>query len=210
MFKETVQYTDYNDVNRTEVLYFNINQSELMDNLSLRDDLEKIQESLEGEERTLTTAEVQQILDLVKKMMKLAYGVRSSDGLHFRKNEQVWEDFYSSAAYDSFIMSLFTNPEKAFEFLVACMPKALMEQAAREMGENVVELPQPAGNVFENEPKPVEIPKQVDDRENWHEYSEGELLVMPQERFEELYNKINGPKPPQFVSIAMKRRVQGN
>ena len=46
MIKETVQYQDYNKKNRTEVLYFNINQSELMDNMYLRDDLEKIQDEI--------------------------------------------------------------------------------------------------------------------------------------------------------------------
>jgi hypothetical protein len=221
MLKETVNYTDYNDVTRTEVLYFNINQSELMDNLNLREDLEKIQASLEGPERQLTTEEVQQILDLVKRMMKLAYGRRSDDGLNFRKTEQIWDDFASSAVYDAFIMSLFKNPEKAFEFLVACMPKELMEQARQEMGENVVELPQPAGNVFENSPAPEKDatgePKApepermaMDLDRDWHEYSEEDLLGMPQEAFEKLYNKIKGPKPTLLVSIAMRRRAQGS
>jgi len=210
MIKETVQYTDYNDVNRTEVVYFNISQSELMDNLNLRADLERIQASLEGPERQLTTEEIQQILDLVKRMMQLAYGVRSEDGLHFRKSESVWDDFKSSAVYDAFIMSLFKNPEKAFEFLVAVMPKELMEQARREMGENVVELPQPAGNVFENSPAPEPERMAMDLDRDWHEYSEEDLLGMPQEAFEKLYNKIKGPKPTLLVSIAMRRRAQGS
>jgi len=221
MIKETVQYTDYNDVNRTEVLYFNINQSELMDNLDLRDQLEKIQASLEGPERELTTDEVQQILNLVKRMMRLAYGVRSEDGLTFDKDEdgenKIWKRFKNSAVYDAFLMSLFKNPEKAFQFLVSVMPKDLMEQARREMGENVVELPQP-GNVFETSPSdPPENPTKVDGdnvtpniHKEWHEYSESELLELPQAHFEQLYNRIKGPKPTMLVSIAMKRRAQGN
>lgn len=221
MIKETVQYTDYNEVNRTEVLYFNISQSELMDNLDLREDLEKIQANLEGPERQLTTDEVQQILNLVKRMMRLAYGVRSEDGLTFSKDDEgenkIWRAFKNSAVYDEFIMSLFKNPEKAFEFLVAVMPKDLMEQAHREMGENVVELPKP-GNVFENNPQPATqsdaavetmVPKQ-DPEKDWHEFSQDELTAMPQEQFEGLYNKIKGPKPGILVSIAMRRKAQGS
>ena len=218
MIKETVQYTDYNDVNRTEVLYFNISQSELMDNLNLRDDLEKIQSSLEGPQRQLTTDEVQQILNLVKRMMRLAYGVRSEDGLTFTKDDEgentIWKAFKNSAVYDAFIMSLFKNPEKAFEFLVAVMPKDLMEQARREMGENVVELPQP-GNVFETSPSEPDVVNEEavvtpNIQKEWHEYSESELLELPQAHFEQLYNRIKGPKPTMLVSIAMKRRAQGN
>jgi len=214
MLKETVQYEDYNGVNRTETLYFNINQSELMENLSLSDDLEKIQASLEGPERQLTTDEVQQILNLVKRMMRLAYGIRSEDGLSFDKDDEgenkIWRQFKNSAVYDAFIMSLFQNPEKAFEFLVNCMPKSLMEAARREMGENVVELPQPAGNVFENNPDPTPTPEKEDPEKEWHQYTEKDLVEMPQEQFERLYNKNKGPKPTMLVAIAMKRRAQGD
>lgn len=213
MIKQTVQYTDFNDKNQTEVLYFNISKSELMDHLNLRDDLEKIQESLEGPERDLKMEEIQEILNLVKRIMRLAYGRRSADGLNFRKNDEIWDDFYSSAAYDSFIMSLFENPEKAFEFLVAVMPKDLMEQARREMGENVVELPQPARNVFENNSEPADQADAAAEaivtpnvEKEWHEYSESELMELPQKHFEQLYNKHKGPKPTMLVAIAMKRQ----
>lgn len=209
MIKETIQYTDFNDKNRTEVLYFNISKSELMDNLNLREELEVIQTSLEGPERELETHEIQRILNLVKKLMRLSFGRRSEDGLNFRKSDQIWDDFYSSAAYDAFIMSLFQNPEKAFEFLVAVMPKDLMEQARREIEENVVELP-PHRNVFEQqeqvgndlpEPGPV-----VDVEKEWVDFTMEELENMPKEQFEKLYNKIKGPKPGILVQIGMRRK----
>jgi hypothetical protein len=92
------------------------------------------------------------------------------------------------------------------------MPQELMEQVNREMGENVVELPQPAGNVFENAPQPTTKPAEdapaLDLDRDWHEYSEADLLNMPQENFEKVYNKIKGPKPTMLVSIAMRRRAQ--
>lgn len=152
MFKKTISYTDFNEVPTTEDLYFNLSKSELFDNMHIRDDFESIQSIFSGPARDLEMAEIQKILDLMKLVVRLSYGIRSSDGKRFSKNEQVWNEFKDTAAYDALIVGLFENPETAFEFMVNVMPADLREKARAEV-ENMnpnVALPETTeGKVYE-------------------------------------------------------------
>lgn len=134
MLKQELSYEDFDGNIQSETLYFNLTTSELADNMELKDELDKIQESLSGEERALTPDEVRRILNLVKTLMRLSYGVRSEDGKRFKKNPQseVWDVFTETAAYDAYVTSLFTNPEKAIEFMLGIMPANLREAAEKQ------------------------------------------------------------------------------
>ena len=133
MLKQTVTYTDFDDVERTETLYFNITKSELLANLDLKERLEKSANMLKGAERELTPEEINEVVQLVKLFMRLSYGVRSEDGRRFKKNADIWEAFTETAAYDAFFMSLFTETNKAIDFLVGVVPKDLRDAAEKEM-----------------------------------------------------------------------------
>lgn len=202
MLKKTVQYMDFNDVNQTENLYFNVSKSELTDHLDLVDEVEMLQAMLEGEPRSLTSVEVRMLLDLVKKLIKMSYGRRSEDGSRFRKSEEIWEDFTSSAAYDAFLMSLFENPEEAVSFIVGIMPRDLIEQAQNETGIRV------DGQSIETVELPDKISNELPQRENWVDYTENELIDMSDEKFDGLLNQIKGPKPAMLLAIGMKRKNQ--
>lgn len=136
MIKQTFTYTDYNDNEKTEDLYFHISRADLLDHLSLKDDLEGLMQRLEANSTSdVSTDDIRTIVGLVKRFVKMGYGVRSADGEKFSKNEKNWEDFTSSAAHDEFIYSLFENPEKAVEFLVSLVPKTLREAVDKEIAE---------------------------------------------------------------------------
>jgi len=204
MLKKTIQYEDFNGTNQTENLYFNVSKSELTDHLELVDEVEGLQAMIEGEPRELTTEEVRRLLDLVKKLIKMSYGRRSEDGSRFRKNDEIWEDFTASAAYDAFLMSLFENPEEAVSFIVGIMPGDLIEQAQKETGIQLdgrpvetVELP------TNKEPKEQWA---LQKKDNWFDYTEEELLGCTQQEFDAVYNEFKGPKPAMLVTIAMKRK----
>lgn len=146
MLTETVTYKDYNNIERTEVLNFNINETDISDNLALVDRAARLRDMIVGPEREVTTAEKQEILDLVKSFMKLAYGVRSADGSKFYKSEEAWNEFRATNAYNTYLLSLFQNPEKAFGFIVAVCPPdtgAKVEQAAREEHPQLFDTPAP-------------------------------------------------------------------
>lgn len=137
MQKHTVQYEDFDGVNRTENLYFNISKSELLENIELKDELLEVHAILDKGAKTdvkLELSEIKKVLDLVKRFAKLSYGIRSEDGKTFRKSQEIWEDFQFSAVYDTWLFELFEKPEKAVSFLVDSLPKDLVEKAATEQG----------------------------------------------------------------------------
>lgn len=138
MLKQTIEYTDFDDNLARETLYFNLTKTELADNLHLQDELQAIEKSYTGDaKRELSTAEVKNVLDLVKTFMRLSYGVRSSDGKRFIKTDEQWIEFTQTAAYDSFLYSLFEDPTNALNFMTGILPKGLREaalKAAQESG----------------------------------------------------------------------------
>lgn len=132
MFKQTVNYTDFDGNPQTEILHFNLTKTELMDNLEFKTKLERVRERISGVERDLTVEEIREILDVVKFLMKASYGIRSEDGKRFIKNEQVWTEFTQTAAYDEAIFTMFKTPEKAVAFMQGIVPKDLADQVAAE------------------------------------------------------------------------------
>ena len=136
MIKKTITYTDFNDDAVTEDFYFHIKKSTLVENLDLKDTLQKLQDQLTAEDRTvenLTDEEVMQLLGLVKRLMQLSYGIRSEDGKQHRQSEEIWNDFKDSAAYDAILFQMFQEKGQALAFLSGIMPKDLMEEAEAEM-----------------------------------------------------------------------------
>lgn len=209
MFKQTVQYRNFDDKLSTRVLYFNLTETEILDHMELVPELERIQAFLEGPERELTQDEIQQILNLVKKTIHISYGVRSDDGEEFEKSPEILQKFQASAVYNAFLLSLFKEPEKAFSFIVAVMPKELVESAEKEMrarGELIETVQSPLLAAV-----PVEdtAPDEYDPEKDWHDFSQSDLESMPQTNFDHYYQKVVGPKPGILVSIAMKRKARG-
>lgn len=143
MIKKTVSYKDYNNKPVTEDLWFHLKVDTLTDNLALSDRLEALQELFEGEKRELTTAEKQEILDVVKVFINLSYGVRVENGAKFRQRPELVDDFRDSAAYDAFLWALFQDPKGAMSFLTDVMPADLVEQAKKaEEAQGGVKRPQ--------------------------------------------------------------------
>jgi hypothetical protein len=171
MFKDSVTYTDFNDESHTEVLWFNITKTDILGKLALVDRAEAIEKNLRGPQRELTTPEKQEILDVVKEFMQLAYGKKSADGRHFRKSPEIWEDFRWSAAYDAYLLSLFMDENKSFVFITSVMPKDLREQAQREgklrsSSEYGVSVDGQTGEVT-SVPSPANVEEKTEDKPAW-------------------------------------------
>lgn len=136
MIKKTITYTAFDDEIVTEDFYFHIKKSTLLDNMDLKDTLQDLQDSLTAEGRTeenLTEDEVKSLLQLVKRLMRLSYGIRSEDGKKHRQSDEIWDDFHDSAAYDAILFQMFQEKGVAMAFLGGIMPKELMEEAEAEM-----------------------------------------------------------------------------
>ena len=130
MLKQTIEYTDFDDNQSVETVYFNLTKTELADNIHLKDTLEQIQRDIvDGTKRSLKTSEITQILELVKTFMKLSYGVRSADGKRFIKTPEQWTEFTQTAIYDAFLFSLFETPNKALNFMSGILPQDMRSEA---------------------------------------------------------------------------------
>lgn len=129
MLKKEIQHEDWDGNEQTTTAYFHITKSDLVDNISVIEDLEALEAMLEGKERGLKPSEIKQIVDLVKFFMKLAYGVR--EGQRFIKNDELWEEFSQTPAYDALFWSMFEKPDEAVEFLFSLLPNDLRAEAEK-------------------------------------------------------------------------------
>jgi len=133
MLKKTITYEDFDENKVTDTLYFNITKTELTEHFDLVDNFENLQEIFK-EKHDLSSDEVKTILEFVKTLMKLSYGIKTADGKSFEKSDELWHKFTQTAAYDAFVFSLFNNPEEAVDFMMSIFPKDLVAQAKIQMG----------------------------------------------------------------------------
>lgn len=129
MIKKTIQYEDFDGNMQEETAWFHLSKSRLLENIDLKDELEEIKTQILDEDHDLTTGEILKVLNMVKRIMQLAYGVRSEDGKKFNQDPKLWEEFSQTAAYDSLLYSMFQNEEDAFKFITEILPKSVREEA---------------------------------------------------------------------------------
>lgn len=120
MLKKTVKYTDYNDVEQEETLYFNLSRAELLDMEfetpgGLASHLQKIVESEDSVA----------IYDTFKKLIIKSYGEKSADGKLFMKSEANTLSFTGSAAYSEILMTLCSDVDEAVAFVNGILPAGM-------------------------------------------------------------------------------------
>lgn len=105
MLKENVSYLDFDGVEQTETLYFNINRMELiaMQARYGKEDMAKYIERITKEE------DFGKIHDLLNDIVLTAYGKKSEDGKRFIKSEELKEEFRTSLAYEALIEKFFDD-----------------------------------------------------------------------------------------------------
>lgn len=117
MIKKTISYTDYDGNARTDELYFNLNQAEIMEwEHSYPGGLVKLLEKI------VAATDTTQIVRYFKELILKSYGVKSPDGKQFNKSEQIVNDFVSTEAYSILFMELGTDNKAAAEFVKGIMP----------------------------------------------------------------------------------------
>lgn len=118
MLKKTITYTDYNDHQRTEDFYFNLNKAELVElELSASGGLTVMMDRIIAAEDNPT------LFKIFKDLVLKAYGVKSDDGRKFIKNQEVRDDFAQTEAYSVLVMELVSDAEKAAEFFNKIIPQ---------------------------------------------------------------------------------------
>ena len=132
MYKKTITYTDYNDVEQTEDFYFNLSKAELM----------KIQLQNNGTlqaklERLMNTRETSEIAQIFQDIIDMSYGIKSDDGKRFIKNQEVLDAFKQSEAYSELYVELTTNTDAAVEFITGIIPAKIAEQLDKDEIEKI-------------------------------------------------------------------------
>ena len=141
MLNFRVTYTDFNGNEHTDVLWFQLSKADV---LMAKDEVygtiitmgKQLQQKAtfvdeaqanvkEGDSfnaNNLVVADaIRDLARLLDKVLDLAYGVRTEDGMRFIKNETVLEDFKQTVAYDALIDKLLSNPTEMIQFIEKLM-----------------------------------------------------------------------------------------
>lgn len=131
MLKKTITYTDYNGLERTEDLYFNLSKAEIMEmEMSITGGLaEKLQ-------KIVAAQDAPAIIQVFKDLVLRSYGEKSPDGKRFIKNDELREAFSQTEAYSQLFMELATDADAAANFIKAIIPNDLEKEVSKAMREN--------------------------------------------------------------------------
>ena len=123
MLKKTVTYEDWNGVTRTEDFYFNLTRVECAEieygtnGASLSDSIKDL----------IAAKDMITVITIIKKILLMSYGIKSSDGKRFMKSDDIRDSFEQNPAFDILYMELATNSEAAADFISGIMPSAVRE-----------------------------------------------------------------------------------
>ena len=130
MLKKTIVYKDWNDLERTEEHYFNLNKPEVV----------KMQASVKGGYDVQLKAIAAGmngagIMEFFEQLIKTSYGEKSEDGRRFMKSEEISRAFMETGAYEALFEELITDAKAAAAFVNAVFPADLMEEAKKAAAE---------------------------------------------------------------------------
>lgn len=139
MRKETITYTDYNNVTRTEDFFFNLNEAELT----------ALQYGVDGGmkemlERIVKSNDNKQIMACFHDLIAKSYGEKSPDGRRFVKSTELSEAFMQTEAYNELMLRFMTDANYSAEFIndvLADVTKRTEERNAKKGENNTIVLP---------------------------------------------------------------------
>lgn len=120
MLCETITYTDYNGVERTEKFHFNLTQEELMVM-----EMGTAGGFVETMQKIVDAKDAPAIIRAFKNLISKAYGVKSDDGRRFIKSDEISREFEQTEAYSQLFMKLATDADYASKFVEGILPKDL-------------------------------------------------------------------------------------
>ena len=117
MLTKTINYIDYNGVERSGVFYFNLTKAELAElNLTTEGGLQPILQNI------IDSKNVPELTKWFKKIVLMSYGEKSADGKRFVKSEELTEAFTQTEAYSELFMELISDAEAASKFINGLLP----------------------------------------------------------------------------------------
>ena len=129
MLKETIKYTDYNGVERTEDHYFNLSEAEILEmEMGTSGGL------AEMIKRIVDAQDAPAIIRVFKDLVLKAYGEKSPDGRRFIKSKELSEAFSQTEAYSQLFMKLATDAEAGAAFVNGIVPAKMSKAIPANTG----------------------------------------------------------------------------
>ena len=117
MLKKTITYEDFNGVERTEDLYFNLTEAEIVEM-----ELGTTGGFVEKINKVIAAKDAPTIMNIFKDLLLKSYGEKSPDGKRFIKNAELREAFAQTNAYSKLFMELAFDEEAASNFINNVIP----------------------------------------------------------------------------------------
>ncbi len=112
MLKKKITYKDFDGKKRSEELYFNLTEPEIVRlDVTYKGGLEKFVKQLDPEKRP------DEVLELFETVIRSSYGEKSEDGRFFVKDSEAVALFMQSAAYSALFMELIQDADRAAGFV---------------------------------------------------------------------------------------------
>lgn len=124
MYKKTIEFTDYNGIDRKEDFYFNLTESEII----------KMEMQVPGGltammQRIVMKLDAQNIIDTFEDLIARAYGEKSPDGREFVKSPELSKRFMQTEAYNNFFLEICRDANAAQEFFNGIVPPKMRDEA---------------------------------------------------------------------------------
>lgn len=125
MLKKTIEYTDYNGVERKEDHYFNLSKAEIMEM-----EMSTVGGYAEMIQKIVDAQDTPSIIKIFKDLILKAYGEKSPDGRRFIKSEELSTAFAQTEAYSALFMELATDSDAAAKFVNGIVPADISQKSA--------------------------------------------------------------------------------
>lgn len=145
MLKKTITYVDYDGVERTEEHYFNLTESELT-----KKEMSESGGYTKKLEKMIQAKDAKSFMEVITDIIRMAYGQKSPDGRRFIKNDDIFEEFEQTEAYNKLFMELVSDDEAASDFIVGILPRDIATKVKKAMEESkgdIAALPEIIQNV---------------------------------------------------------------
>jgi hypothetical protein len=127
MLKRVIEYEDFNGNQTSEIFYFNLSKSELIEM-----EVEYKQGMGQMLQDIIDSKDEKELITKFKEIILSAYGQKSDDGKRFIKSDSLREEFSQTAAYTELFMELATNDDAAVQFLSGILPRDVVAQLNKE------------------------------------------------------------------------------
>ena len=131
MFKQNIEYTDFNGDARKEDFYFHLSLPEVTRiEAKLGTSIQKYTENITNEQ------DFKAMLEFLEDAILTAYGQKTADGRSFHKSPELRSAFENSQAYAELFEMLFTQPELARKFA-----EGIVDNGKKKAGLKAMESP---------------------------------------------------------------------